>query len=538
MLFCTCALALTGSLFLPTALAQRGPHGQDYPVPRSPKLSRIRSNVHGQYRPDTQRVLAARAEAPPLEIRALSQSGDPANRVDMIFFADGYTEDEKDKFFDDATWLSEDITANVTFNTVKPLLNFWAAFTASNESGIGTNGTQLDTVYGLYRDGTELRGVYIGKEDVARAACDSLGNQCDHPVIIGNSDLYGGIGGDVVTITPSKANGASILRHESGHNIIQIGEEYDGIEDGGYFGRNTLLSLDDPIPWQPWLSEPMSSGTGPRVERAVMPLQNYAWTLLNTTTPFSQTFSSDGTFSWWLARFSLSGLPSASDVLVEVDGQDLGWQPHEGIGLDRYFYDIVNKDAALTEGEHEVRFTLLNASLEGKAQLCSVEILEYGSEDEFHSEPGYYGLFPSYTDTNHTAYRPTNDDCVMRQVTTPNYCNVCLEGMWNNLLSEISLIDNVTESCSGSTKTLTASLVPLAYLRTEPVSAEESLTIAWTKDGIAIADANNQTSISLDGNDVVGVYTVSVEYATSEVRTRDKEEYFKATVTHEVTEGC
>ena len=43
------------------------------------------------------------------------------------------TEDEKNKFFDDATWLSEDITANVTFNTVKPLLNFWAAFTASNE---------------------------------------------------------------------------------------------------------------------------------------------------------------------------------------------------------------------------------------------------------------------------------------------------------------------------------------------------------------------------------------------------------------------
>ena len=126
----------------------------------------------------------------------------------------------------------------------------------------------------------------------------------------------------------------------------------------------------------------------------------------------------------------------------------------------------------------------------------------------------------------------------MRQVTTSKYCNVCLEGMWNNLLSEISLIDNVTKSCSGSTKILTASLVPLAYLRTEPVSAEESLTIAWTKDGIAIADATDQTSVSLDGNAAVGVYTVSVEYATSEVRTRDKEEYFKANVTHKVTEGC
>ena len=168
----------------------------------------------------------------------------------------------------------------------------------------------------------------------------------------------------------------------SSNYLPYLSFRYDGIEDGGYFGRNTLLSLDDPIPWQPWLSEPTSNGTGPRVERAVMPLQNYAWTLLNTTTPFSQTFKSDGTFSWWLTRFSLSGLPSASDVLVEVDGQDLGWQPHEGIGLDRYFYDIVNKDAALTEGEHEVRFTLRNASLEGQAQLCSVEILEYGSEDE------------------------------------------------------------------------------------------------------------------------------------------------------------
>ncbi|KAL1748170.1 IgA peptidase M64-domain-containing protein [Schizophyllum fasciatum] len=529
MLFCTfAALAL-----LPAALAHDG-HGR-----RAVQRSERRSNVHGQLRPSTQRVLAARAEAPPLEIRALSQSGDPANRVDMVFFADGYTEDEKDKFFEDATWLSEDITANVTFNTVKPLLNFWAAFTASNASGIGTKGTQLDTVYGLYRPGTELRGVYVGKESVARAACDSLGDQCDHPVIIGNSELYGGIGGDIVTITPSKANGASILRHESGHNIIKIGEEYDGIEDGGYFGRNTLLSLDDPIPWAPWLTDPTSNGTRPRVERAAMPLQNYAWALLNASAPFAQAFTSPGTYASWLARFSLSGIPAAADARVEVDGRDLGWAPHEGIGMDRYFYDV-RGEGPLREGEHEVRFTLLNASLEGAAQLCSVEIIEYGDAEEFHAEPGYYGLFPSYTDTNTVAYRPTNDDCVMRQVTTPNYCNACLEGMWNNLLSEISLIDGVNETyeATNATKTLTVALVPLAQLRTEPVSAEESLTIAWTKDGATLDEAANTTSISFKREDAVGVYTVSVWYATSEVRTMDDEAYFKANATHEVTEGC
>ncbi|TRM65431.1 IgA peptidase M64-domain-containing protein [Schizophyllum amplum] len=510
---------------LPTALAHQGR--------RAPKPYPVK----GQHNPSAQRVFAARAQAPPLEIRGLSTSGDSANRVDMIFFADGYTEDEKNKFFDDAGWLSEEITANVTFNTVKPLLNFWAAFTPSNESGVGTNGTQLDTVYGLYRPGTELRGVYVGKEDIARAACDSLGDQCDHPVIIGNSDLYGGIGGDIVTITPSKANGASILRHESGHNIIGIGEEYDGIEDGGYFGRNTLLSLDDPIPWQAWLTEPTSNGSMPRVERAVMPLQNYAWTLLNTTKPWAQSFVSSGTFASYVLRISISGTPAASDLRVEIDGEDVGWTPHEGVGMDRYFYDVYSEEP-LSGGTHEVSFTLLNASLEGSAQMCSVEIMEYGSEEHFHSEPGYYGLFPSYTDTNTTAYRPTNEDCVMRQVTTPNYCNVCLEGMWNNLLAEISLIDGVNETCSGSTKTVKVALVPLAQLRTDPIDAEESLTIAWKKDGAAIASAANQTSVALDGEDAVGVYTVAVWYETSEVRTMDDEAYFSANATYEVTTAC
>ena len=41
--------------------------------------------------------------------------------------------EEKDKFIDDAMRLAEDISGNQTFYTVKPLLNFWAAFTPSKE---------------------------------------------------------------------------------------------------------------------------------------------------------------------------------------------------------------------------------------------------------------------------------------------------------------------------------------------------------------------------------------------------------------------
>lgn len=40
---------------------------------------------------------------------------------------------ETDKFFADAKQLADDVSKNQTFYTVKPLLNFWGAFTTSEE---------------------------------------------------------------------------------------------------------------------------------------------------------------------------------------------------------------------------------------------------------------------------------------------------------------------------------------------------------------------------------------------------------------------
>lgn len=103
--------------------------------------------------------------------------------------------------------------------------------------------------------------------------------------------------------------------------------------------------------------------------------------MLNTSTPWSIRFTSSGTYPRHLVRFSLSGLPESSDLKVELDGSDLEWTPQEGIGLDRWHYDIHRKHG-LSLGEHEVKFTLVNGDREGRAQLCSVEIIEFGSEDE------------------------------------------------------------------------------------------------------------------------------------------------------------
>lgn len=93
-------------------------------------------------------------EIPPLEVLPLIVSGPLKNRVNLIFFSDGCefvhcsdifhpfffftfkTADvahERHKFIEDAKRLAEDVSSNQTFNTVQPLLNFWAAFSPSKE---------------------------------------------------------------------------------------------------------------------------------------------------------------------------------------------------------------------------------------------------------------------------------------------------------------------------------------------------------------------------------------------------------------------
>ncbi|TFK48731.1 hypothetical protein OE88DRAFT_1663847 [Heliocybe sulcata] len=472
------------------------------------------------------RNMAAQPPAPPLTIEPLIISGNSSNRVDLVFFSDGYTEEEYSKFLEDARRLAQDISSNKTFNTVKPLLNFWAAFTASQESGIGVGGKPKDTVFGLYRDGTELRGVYYSKPDAARAACFSMGDKCDYPILMGNDPLYGGLGGEFTVITPSLANGALVLRHELGHSVIDVGEEYDG--GYAYFGVNALQAVNASLPWKQWLSEPLADP--PRVERSVMPMQNYAWTMLNASHSWSASFNSSGTYDRYLVRFSLSGVPAKEALSVEFDGEDLGWVPREDIGVDRWHYDI-HRHETLDEGAHEVKFSLNDEGLEGTAQLCSVEILEFGTGEEFNSTSGYYGLFPTFSEQNETTYRPTNEDCLMRIVTTPNFCSACAEGLWMSLLKRVHLIDDIytgcTQAASGEWKrTIHLELVPLAQFRDVPVTPKESYKVVWSKEGKTLSELTNKTNVEVE--DEAGVtYGVSVEFATEEVR-MDKEGLLKA----------
>ncbi|KAI1170224.1 IgA peptidase M64-domain-containing protein [Nemania sp. FL0916] len=447
----------------------------------------------GEFARKTGRVRVRQDVAPPpLDIQPLIVNGPSDNRIDLIFFGDGYTEEEKDKFFTDAMTLAADVTDGQTFADVVPLMNFWAGFSPSAESGVGVGGNPLDTVYGLYRDGTELRGVYYDKPDVAHAACDSTA--CDFPILLGNDPLYGGLGGEFTVVTASPYNGPAVIRHELGHSIIDVGEEYEG--GYTYFGVNSAKSPNS-VGWKQWYTDPPSE---PKVERTNMPIQAYPWTLLNTTQKWSQKFTSAGTYDTYLLQFSVSGMTKSDDLLVEVDGEDVGWEILPDIGVDRYIYNM-KINTSLSPGEHELSFTLLNEEIQGAAQLCNLEILEYGvAEEEFHFDLEYHGIYPTFSDQNETTYRPTNDYCCMRSIYSPNYCNVCLEGLWLALLGKLALIDNITQTAQpdGSTNA-SLTLLPLGEFREVPISPKEGYSILWYGDdeNVVLDEWTNKTSALL-----------------------------------------
>lgn len=116
----------------------------------------------------------------------------------------------------------------------------------------------------------------------------------------------------------------------------------------------------------------------------------------------------------------------------------------------------------------------------------------------------------------------------MRIVTTPNFCKVCLEGLWLSLLKRIDLIDGLTESCVRNTgtrwfKSLNLDLIALAHLR-ETLDDEsfgspnEAYSITWKKDGKILDIFQDQTYISLLDTEAVGKYSIHVQFQTDEVR--------------------
>ncbi|MBI4925605.1 MAG: hypothetical protein HY843_06740, partial [Bdellovibrio sp.] len=69
------------------------------------------------------------------EVRTLVLQGPTKNRINLTILGDGYTTNEKQKFFDDAQRITDDLFKAKTFSSYLPLFNVFAVFLPSQDSG-------------------------------------------------------------------------------------------------------------------------------------------------------------------------------------------------------------------------------------------------------------------------------------------------------------------------------------------------------------------------------------------------------------------
>ncbi|TMW61137.1 hypothetical protein Poli38472_013600 [Pythium oligandrum] len=453
-------------------------------------------------------------------IKKIVDSGDPANRIDVVFMGDGYTSSESSKLFSDMQRLTDDMFAGETFAQYLPLFNVWAVHQPSTESGIGVNGKAKNTAFGLYRDGTELRGVYTSKPSEARRVCALVGtNACDFPSIIGNDAYYGGLGGEFVISTSSPTSGTIVLRHEMGHNFGVVGEEYDGGQV--YKGANSARSLSA-ITWKHWLTNPNNV----REEKAALTYTNHMWYNLKGGA-YKISFTASGSYKRWMGVFTISGAPKDSSISITLDGKPLAWKS-SGLN-DRSFYTYQNRTGGFTAGKHEIVVTG-NGPFDGDIiqQLCSFDLNEYGDESTFMMDnEDAIGAYPTWDQSNTKTYRPNNERCLMRNMESTKFCSVCQENMWLKFFSRVQAIDNVTLSTDNKVATVNA--IPLAQLRKDSdpfkqkfpaLAAQEKYTVTWLKSGVEQTQFKDSFVANLTNvtGGAAGSWTVRVKFSTPAVR--------------------
>lgn len=420
------------------------------------------------------------------EVRTLVLQGSVENRIDLTIVGDGYTESEKQKFFDDAERTKNDLFGDKTFASYLPLFNVHAVFVPSKESGL-TDVIKKNTALGLYRSPPgSKRAIMPGNTPMIEKAL-AMAPGADYPILIANDEFYGGLGGRYAISTSSARSGKVVLRHELGHNFGEVGEEYDG--GSVYDGANASHSAN--VTWSHWVESSLD------VFETRQLSGDYVWQNLNGR-PYQAKFNfpSDSILD---VIVSAVGWSTEDDVHVFIDGQK-----HNLVGEftnDRSFFNV---DTALSAGSHLIE---AREQMNDKDNVLAF-IRIFALPSNIIKEKGHIGAYATFDELGNKSYRPTFDTCIMRDMTSDEFCSVDKENFWHKFLSRISILDTVKVDANSSGFVVEAVTPPL-----------EGLNYTWYR-----LTANgpqkilNPTHKLMLGAEETGNYRVEVQFQTSEVR--------------------
>jgi len=166
--------------------------------------------------------------------------------IDLAIVAEGYTADERNKFYDDCQRAVDALFAHEPFTTLKNRFNVVAVAAASDKSGpsVPRKGVWNRTPAATHYD-TFYSDRYLMTQDIHRLYDLLAGVPFEHIIVLANTDIYGGGGiyNQLLVTTSDNANFSQVLVHEFGHSYAGLGDEYS-------YNDN----LDEPYPsdTEPW----------------------------------------------------------------------------------------------------------------------------------------------------------------------------------------------------------------------------------------------------------------------------------------------
>ncbi len=440
-------------------------------------------------------LVTPRGMFPGAEVRTIVEQGPAKNRICLTFLGDGYTNAEKEKFFQDVAMLVDDLFNGKTFASYKSLFNVYAVFTASRDSGI-TDLQRKDTVFGLYREPAGSKRAIMPGNTSAIDQAIQLAPKTDFPIVVANDDYYGGLGGQYAITTSSRQSGKIVLRHELGHNFGSVGEEYDG----GMVYRGANSSRTPSTSWSHWMKP-----TTPALQDMRFLGGAYVWQNLkdgNVVQNFKFPSPVNGKNFWFEVQISSVGWENLSDVEILLNGKPLLL---EGIGTsDRSFF-TTEKVQNLTPGNHTLEIRELNP--DGNNILAFADLYAYSPDYEFNDAISAY---KTYDESQQVTYRPTHQYCLMRDMLFENFCAVDQENMWLQFFKRIRILDSVKVGPLINQQ----SLVQALSISHPGVSLK---WLSWNKSNNSwteIVGLQGKTS----GNLPAGQYKVQAQFSTVEVR--------------------
>ncbi|RLD46244.1 MAG: peptidase M64 [Bacteroidetes bacterium] len=168
----------------------------------------------------------------------IHNSGEPSKKLDIVLLAEGYTQQEMQKFMKDAERFKNSLLSWSPLNKYKDRINVWAIPTVSEESGtdIPGKGIYKNTLFDshFYTFGTERYINTINNIAIRNAAANA---PYDQIYILVNTDKYGGAGifNFYSICTADNEQSEFVFNHEFGHAFAGLADEYYtsdvGVED-------------------------------------------------------------------------------------------------------------------------------------------------------------------------------------------------------------------------------------------------------------------------------------------------------------------